>query len=51
MKLARKLIESRKKYSASKEFWRKNRGIPRMKPLLRRLLRVDGLFSRRNARS
>ena len=51
MKLTRKLIGSSKKYAASKEFWHKNRGIPQMKPLLRRLLRVDGLPSRRNARS
>lgn len=51
MKLARKLIKSRKKYSASKEFWHKNRGIPWMKPLLRRLLRVDELLSTRNTRS
>lgn len=39
------------KYTANKEFWHENRGIPRMKPLLRRLLRVDGSLSRRNARS
>ena len=51
VKLARKLIEFRKKYSASKEFWHKNRGIPRMKPLLRRLLRVDESLSTRNTRS
>ena len=51
MKLTRKLIGSSKKYAASKEFWHKNRGIPQMKPLLERLLRVDGLPSRRNARS
>ena len=38
------------KYTANKEFWHENRGIPRMKPLLRRLLRVDGSLSRRNAR-
>ena len=51
MKLTRKLIGSSKKYAASKEFWHKNRGIPRMKPLLERLLRVDGLPSTRNTRS
>ena len=51
MKLTRKLIGSSKKYAASKEFWHKNRGIPRMKPLLRRLLRVDESLSRRNPRS
>lgn len=51
MKQSRELIEFRKKYAASKEFWHKNRGIPQMKPLLERLLRVDGLPSRRNARS
>ena len=51
MELTRKLIESIKKYAASKEFGHKNRGIPRMKPLLRRLLRVDESLSTRNTRS
>ena len=51
MELTRKLIESIKKYAASKEFGHKNRGIPRMKPLLRRLLWVDESLSTRNIRS
>ena len=40
-----------KKNSESRRFRHKNRGIPRMKPLLGRLLRDNGSPSRKNARS
>ena len=40
-----------KKYSESRQSRHKNRGIPRMKPLLGRLLRDAGSLSRKNARS